>query len=177
MMSNKYFCWKKELSHEVCQKLIDLGQGNWNNAAVVNKSVVGARKSDIVWTKEQWVYDLVWPYMSQGMKHIGWNYKITSAESYQIAKSEVGEFHAWHQDGLGQITYDSESDKTRKLSLSLLLNDDYEGGELEVFPNGPMKLPKGTMIFFPSFQCHQVLPVTKGTRYSLVMWFSGKPWQ
>ena len=50
MKSNSYFAWNKELSHEICQKLINLGQGNWNRAAVVNKSVVGARKSDIVWT-------------------------------------------------------------------------------------------------------------------------------
>jgi len=167
----------------ICDKLILDAKPNFQPAAInnvvepvphVSSSV---RNNQVCWGTEQWVYDYIWPKMVQATEDIGWNYQLASAESYQIAKSEVGEFHAWHQDGLGQIADDAETDRTRKLSLSLLLNDDYEGGELEVFPNKPMKPQKGTMIFFPSFQCHQVLPVTKGTRYSLVMWFSGKPWQ
>ncbi len=78
-MSNKYFCWKKELSHEICQRLINLGQGNWNSAAVVNKSVVGARKSDIVWIKEQWVYDLISPYMFDANEH-SWYHALTDQQ-------------------------------------------------------------------------------------------------
>ena len=167
----------------ICDKLILDAKPNFQPATIHNTAEPipyvssSVRNNQVCWGTEQWVYDYIWPKMMQATEDIGWNYQLASAESYQIAKSEVGEFHDWHQDGLGQITYDSETDRTRKLSLSLLLNDDYEGGELEVFPNAPMKRPKGTMIFFPSFQCHQVHPVTKGTRYSLVMWFSGKPWQ
>ena len=32
---------------------------------------------------------------------------------------------------------------------------------------------KGTIIVFPSVLLHTVTPVTKGTRHSLVQWFSG----
>ena len=32
---------------------------------------------------------------------------------------------------------------------------------------------KGTIINFPSFVWHRVTPVTKGTRYSLVVWHNG----
>ena len=35
---------------------------------------------------------------------------------------------------------------------------------------------KGSVIVFPSFNWHQVSPVTKGTRYSLVIWCCGKPY-
>ena len=35
---------------------------------------------------------------------------------------------------------------------------------------------KGTLIVFPSFMWHKVSPVTKGSRYSLVMWSLGKPY-
>ena len=38
-------------------------------------------------------------------------------------------------------------------------------------------LPKGSIIIFPSFVWHRVKPVTKGTRYSLVMWNLGKPFK
>lgn len=70
----------------------------------------------------------------------------------------------------------------RKLSCTILVNDDYEGGEL-IF-NGVGKnhdgtdiihYPKtaGTIIFFPSYLMHAVKPVTKGTRYSIVTWIHG----
>ena len=38
-------------------------------------------------------------------------------------------------------------------------------------------LPKGSIIVFPSFVWHRVKPVTKGTRYSLVMWNLGYPFK
>ena len=34
-------------------------------------------------------------------------------------------------------------------------------------------LEQGTAIFFPSYMKHGVVPVTKGTRYSLVCWTHG----
>ena len=39
------------------------------------------------------------------------------------------------------------------------------------------KFKKGSMIFFPSWVLHKVNPVTKGTRYSLVVWFLGAPFR
>ena len=38
-------------------------------------------------------------------------------------------------------------------------------------------LPKGSVIVFPSFVWHRVKPVTKGVRYSLVMWNLGYPFK
>ena len=34
----------------------------------------------------------------------------------------------------------------------------------------------GSVVVFPSFLYHQVTPVLRGTRKSLVCWFSGKPY-
>jgi PKHD-type hydroxylase len=79
--------------------------------------------------------------------------------------------------------------KIRKLSMTLNLSDetDYEGGNLK-FDLGPHSAnkryhecteirPKGSVIVFPSHVYHQVTPVTKGTRYSLVMWSWGRPYK
>lgn len=78
--------------------------------------------------------------------------------------------------------------KTRKLSVTISLNDgkDYKGGKLR-FDLGPHRadryhtcneiLPKGSVIVFPSHIQHQVTPVTKGTRYSLVAWNLGAPFR
>ena len=40
-----------------------------------------------------------------------------------------------------------------------------------------IKLKKGDAILFPSYQWHRVLPVTKGTRQSLVGWVRGPQWR
>ena len=37
--------------------------------------------------------------------------------------------------------------------------------------------PQGSVIVFPSFVWHRVTPVTKGTRYSLVLWTCGQPFR
>ena len=79
--------------------------------------------------------------------------------------------------------------KVRKISVTINLVDgnEYEGGNLR-FDYGPHAgknryktceeiRPKGSIIVFPSFLYHQVTPITKGTRYSLVMWVLGRPWQ
>ena len=70
---------------------------------------------------------------------------------------------------------------TRKISYSIQLSDgdEYEGGDLVIFPNDSTdeeKLSfrrKGTIILFPSYRAHCVTPVTKGTRNAIVGWVHG----
>ena len=78
--------------------------------------------------------------------------------------------------------------KIRKLSVTLNLSKptDYEGGNLN-FDFGHLVTPRyytcteirprGSIIVFPSHIYHQVTPVTKGTRRSLVMWCCGYPFK
>jgi len=77
----------------------------------------------------------------------------------------------WHIDlGPGKVP------STRKLAFSVILNDDFEGGNLQ-FMTGrdPMTAEQkiGTMIFFPTYFCHRVTLITKGTRYAIVGWVHG----
>ena len=61
--------------------------------------------------------------------------------------------------------------------------NEFEGGDLEFYEYSPYPLKnklktdhmkkQGTIINFPSFVFHRVTPVTKGTRYSLVVWHTG----
>ena len=60
----------------------------------------------------------------------------------------------------------------RKYALSLFLNDDYEGGDFVLLEYGVKVKPKAnTAIVFPGINTHQVLPVTKGSRMTLVSFF------
>lgn len=80
--------------------------------------------------------------------------------------------------------------KVRKISMTINLNapGDYEGGNLKfdfgMHSNRDSRFheceeirPQGSIIVFPSFIDHCVTPVTKGTRYSLVLWTVGAPWK
>ena len=192
---NEYWYWKSKISHEDCQKIINLSEDNWNEADTFGSEVdiqmkVGVRKSDIVWITEQWVYDLIWNYMCEANENAGWKYNIVAAESCQITRYTKGGFYSWHKDGIGAHNAVSNlpnnkflHGNARKLSMSILLNDDYVGGDFQM--HGPSERGRevaftpvsgeGSVIVFPSFIEHQVAPVTKGIRYSLVTWFVGPP--
>jgi len=68
----------------------------------------------------------------------------------------------------------------RKLSFSLQLSDpkNYEGGDLCLYegdkPLSGVPKEQGTIILFPSYVLHEVTPVTKGERNSLVGWITGE---
>ncbi len=103
----------------------------------------------------------------------------------QIGKYSKGCFYDYHADGDGVTTYDAPENnwtngKTRKLSMSILLNEDYEGGDFKFYGDKETALKektKGSILVFPSYMVHKVNPITKGTRYSLVAWFVGEPFK
>ena len=60
-------------------------------------------------------------------------------------------------------------------TIELSKSSDYEGGDLVFdYDRHPMEKTRGTIIIFPSNLYHEVTPVTKGERYSLVQWFKGQ---
>jgi len=193
MEFSEYWYWDKEIPHKTCKKLIKLGKGKWNQAetfgsANEGETLVDIRKSDIVWITEQWVYDLIWSYMMSANEQAGWKYNIVAAESCQVTRYTKNGFYSWHKDGMGSHTeiYNIPNNKflhgnTRKLSMSIILNSNFEGGDFEMQRgrgDNPFNfLKEGTIIVFPSFMEHRVAPVTKGIRYSLVAWFVGPPFR
>ncbi|MDX1401390.1 MAG: 2OG-Fe(II) oxygenase [Kiloniellales bacterium] len=65
-------------------------------------------------------------------------------------------------------------DQSSIVSMTLKLNDDYEGGELS-FPRQNLTnkdVPIGDMVFFPSgcTHVHEVLPLISGKRYAITFW-------
>ena len=171
------------------------------------------RDTEVCWFNDQWMYDLVYPYLHEANRRAGWRWQFDNSESFQFTRYTPGGFYGWHADGnsdhLGKykrflpgITPQPKSDrfpsgysddpkvigKIRKLSMTINLNipGEYEGGNLK-FDFGPHTTgkryheceeirPQGSIIIFPSFIYHQVTPLTKGTRYSLVLWTLGDPW-
>ena len=161
------------------------------------KEMKRKRNSDLVWLNEPWIYKEVQPYIRQANKNAGWNFQWDRSEVCQFTKYKLNQYYDWHNDGWKK-PYDKpntpDHGKIRKLSMTLQLTDgsEYEGGELEFdFRNydphardeskhlkkAKEILPKGSIVVFPSFIWHRVKPITKGVRYSLVMWNLGYPFK
>ena len=155
------------------------------------------RNSDLVWLSDPWIYREIHPYVQQANKNAGWNFNWDWSESCQFTKYKQGQYYDWHCDSW-EKGYDEPKTfshgKIRKLSMTCQLTDgsEYSGGELEFDfrqYDPPQRdeskhlkkvteiLPKGSIIVFPSFVWHRVKPVTKGTRYSLVVWHLGYPFK
>ena len=177
----KYIHGNKELSPQSCETLLSMGDGKWNQGTTGDAGAVDktTRKSDIVWLDEQWVTEMVWPYMEFSNEQGGWKYDIASAENYQLTRYAKDDFYSWHIDGMGSHNELFGSGITRKLSMTIVLNSDFEGGELEI-KGAEVQVPrleKGSIVVFPSFCEHRITPVTKGTRHALVAWFVGPPFR
>ena len=188
-----WWAWPAELSPDQCQQLIDLGKDKWKTSETVgsryfNKSTKGIRECSVFWIRDQKVNNLIWPYMESANKGAGFNYDITALEDIQLTRYGKKGFSDWHMDGVGShhTTYNIPNNKflhgkTRKLSMVILLNSDFEGGHFKIYSSNPKEkieqpnMSAGSIIVFPSFLFHKVTPVTKGTRYSLVSWFVGPP--
>ena len=156
------------------------------------------RKSDIVWMNDTWIYKEIHPYIKEANKRAGWNFDWDFSESCQFTRYGVGQYYGWHCDSWDK-PYNKPDDlnshgKIRKLSVTISLSEpeDYVGGNLEFdmrnqkdWEQDKKKAihecteirPRGSIIVFPSFVWHRVAPVTKGTRYSLVIWNLGYPFR
>jgi len=91
---------------------------------------------------------------------------IEQDSGYDMLKYETGGFYTTHTDSYKTVP--------RAVSCSFALNDDYEGGEFAFFDRELVyNLKKGSCIMFPSnfMYPHEIMPVTSGTRYSIVTWF------
>ena len=69
----------------------------------------------------------------------------------------------------------------RKLAWSLMLNDDFEGGNMEIKTGGNSKQTfepkKCRFTIFPSYLLHCITPVTSGIRWGLVGFHHGPPFR
>jgi PKHD-type hydroxylase len=152
------------------------------------------RDSNIVWLNDRWIYKEIQPFIHQANKLAGWNFDWDFSESCQFTKYKLNQFYDWHCDSWESAYANKDNPDTfgkiRKLSVTCSLSspEDYEGGELEFdFRNmDPDKQsvrkcaeikPRGSIVVFPSHVWHRVKPVTKGTRYSLVIWNLGYPFR
>ena len=129
--------------------------------------------------------EIAWHFLKEANKQM-FNYDLTYFQPVQFAEYKDGGFYDWHVD----THYQDEPNKTRKLSLSLMLTDPdtFEGGEFQFFNGGRPFIEQGdatgeqikndlkaqgTIVVFDSRDFHRVTPCVKGIRHSVVCWATG----
>ena len=203
ILEDYYWYFKSAIPENVCDQIIAHAKDKPVHDALVGNEgqkaelVHSAQKiqSNISWLNDPWIKFQVDPYVQAANEASGWNFKYDATELIQFTKYGPKQYYDWHCDSW-PAPYNKPNEpllnkKIRKLSVSVLLSDpkDFKGGEFEFdFRNHDPKdkenkqvakelNKKGSMIVFPSFIWHRVKPVTKGVRYSLVLWYLGHPWK
>ena len=193
-----YYYFKNALPPRLCEDIIRFGnesskevgvigieQGRKNAVRKLTKKEKAEprkmRKSTIAWLDDPWIYKEIQPYVELANQQAGWNFDLTTVEKIQFTEYRPGQFYNYHQDNF------HNEGLTRKISMTVNLSkdSDYEGGDL-VFKTIDRQnhniieitdkefRHQGTLCVFPSFEVHKVSPVTKGVRYSLVLWTLGE---
>lgn len=178
------------LPHRVCDDIVRLGQSQTDQVGVLSASTEDkkVRNSRIAWLDDKWIDDWITPLVYELNLQSNWNFDLQYREKIQFTKYSEGQFYNWHVDTMSNPP---EPDIQRKISVVVPLSksEDYEGGDLEFYDSmiSPREdkdrvvrdartRQKGTVIAFPSYVWHQVTPITKGERLSIVIWYNGKKW-
>ena len=162
-------CYTNILSDDLCDQIITLDIDNFSPArsVVANARKCLTKKLDNKFDKD--IYAVVGQILIKYKNdfedfHTGLNTEDTGYEHLLYLGSEKGEYkeHTDHSDLFPRV-----------LSCSLILNDNYKGGDFSFF-NGEyvVKKKKGSVVVFPSNFCfpHAVTPVSKGNRHSIITW-------
>ena len=111
---------------------------------------------------------------------------LRACEEPQFLRYRVGDFFVAHQDGnTGMLL--SNREQSRKISLVIFLNGQSETGAAGSYGGGSLVFSEwrpgrragqyslageaGMLVAFPAETTHEVVPVTRGERYSIVSWY------
>lgn len=161
-----------------CEAIVALGDARVKAAASVDdRSDLASRDyrvSDIAWIEpaadSEWLYHRLGSLFAQINASYGFEL-VGFVEPLQFTCYGASQYFGWHVDIGGDST------SLRKLSLTIQLSapEDYAGGDLQF--HGAAEMPaartRGAGVCFPSYLAHQVSPVTRGLRRSLVAWAYG----
>jgi predicted 2-oxoglutarate/Fe(II)-dependent dioxygenase YbiX len=153
-------------------ELAKIGGRDSNSEGVIDTKIRNVSHSWLPFDKFEWLYSL----LEEEIKNINWlnfKYVLNSME-----KIDYLEYHAGEEAGKYDAHIDGNINSNRKLSFSVLLSDpsEYDGGDLLIYEaKTPIVVAKrqGMITFFPSNVLHEVTPVTRGVRRSIVSWVHG----
>ena len=182
------------LDHDLCDQIVN-SNWNFNPAKVIKRdgTVVDPIRSNTACTITGELNALVHLFLNHAVtrwskqiqaeypQHITQCFHLpgvspdfeTWCEHVGILKYEKSQEYNWHVDQTVEKRDSGESyPETRLLSIVVYLNDDFKGGETEMFGR-KYRPEKGKALIFPStwLYPHRSCPVIEGTKYALVTWY------
>ncbi len=171
VFSEQELNWLQEQAIKADQRAQVGGNPNTENLIKIRRSLI----SWLNFNKDiEWLFQKL-SHVVSSINSQFYRFDLTGfGEAIQLTNYDQSEngMYGWHQD------YGGRRSPSRKLSLVLQLTDpsNYEGGNLQINVGGDViniRKQRGLVVVFPSYQLHQVTPVTQGSRQSLVAWISG----
>ena len=173
------------LTPQECTRIIDHGENGLGlKVAKTEDHEVHAnlRKSEISWFnpdgEHTWLFNRIRDCLNDvNANWFGYNligFEGIQFTKYAYKKESPPDFYSSHKD-----TTLLPGGTVRKLSLTVQLSDPatYDGGDVLLYntltDSIPLSRALGSVSFFPSYTIHEVMPVTRGVRYSLVGWAYG----
>jgi PKHD-type hydroxylase len=169
------------LSKKECEDLLQFSLTKELKPALVggpNMLNLKSRKSNVFF----YDYSLNFPNLNEKLINIfkkevnvkGYDIDFTN-NMFQFTEYTKDGYYNWHEDSGNE----NEVFSKRYCSMVIQLNDEYTGGELQIKDKdgNEITLEKGlgNLFIFYSHLTHRVKPITTGTRYSLVNWFTLTP--
>lgn len=163
---------KNFLTEEECQKLIDSGEGKWEEAKVYG-GAKGVRTAECIWLKNNTKLSKD---IRQRVAKL-FSIDIKNMERLHVIKYQPGGEYKPHHDHRNE-------ENPRVKSILIYLNDDYLGGET-YFPNVQRKVKPetGRLIAWDNLMIdgepdkdsmHAGLPIKDGIKYIATIWVRDK---
>jgi len=184
VLSGALVAWEGLFSDAELDAIVKLGDGLALEKAELSVGGVGyenIRATQVAWVPREARTEQLYRRMEEAILQINARYfrfDLSGLAMFQYALyggPEGGHFD-WHKD-YGRDPSDP-GQEPRKLTISLQLSDasDYEGCDLQLRGGNQIDTAprtRGCLIAFPANVLHQVTPIRKGTRRSLVAWAVG----
>ena len=151
----------------------NLTKGNINDASGLTK-----RNSSVSWIKDRTLCQRVFSVIKDKTSDFS-NLYLDNIEPLQYSEYDTSQEYGWHQDVYNTPYTDG---RIRKMSFSIFVNENFEGGEFDLEIHGPDAKPRyisewkrsnENCVIFNSDMWHRVRPVKSGIRKSIVGWLLG----
>jgi PKHD-type hydroxylase len=183
LLDYHFYHFDSYFTKKFCNQVINFGKKiNLQKGVVGNNDLnTSIRDSNVCFLNENWIKKEIY-FLIKEANDATWNYNLSFPENIQFTEYALNQHYDWHVD---TDVKKNSMDKIRKLSMIVALNssEEYEGGDVliknmnifskeDIFKLDILK-KTGSVVVFPSFLFHKVMPIVSGVRYSLVNWIRG----
>ncbi len=139
----------------------NLGEINLSDYGLINKKNSYTRKKI-----ENDIFNNIGNCIEEYVEMTQYHLPIKEDVGYSMRKMVQGDYYGKHDDQAIGID-------TTKLTITIVINDEFKGGNFTFFDEEIIyEFKKGDVIMFPSnfMYPHSVQPITEGVRYNLTTW-------